>query len=408
MNFAGPQTSRSAAAQTADLTVVGGAGHVGVPLVLSFAAKGLSVNVNDRNEEALKVLQSGRLPFIEIGANELLTKALAEKKLTFTSRPNEISTKGPVIVTIGTPVDEFLNPVRRVIQDCLDEIVPHLKDGQLIVLRSTIYPGTTEWIDDYFKRAGRKLKIAFCPERIVQGNGIEELRKMPQIVSGTTPEAEEEAAALFKAARQLENCRREWDAPGRAQRLDEALRYNQRLWTFFQAELTAADCALPMALRRNLLQISAFIDKRTFEMMANATPEGLQSLIEIDRQIARRFPKLARRAALHDVVDAEPTLALFREEEPFTHESDWFVLRDAYLQIRPYTQPHMPVAVAAVQSPAGMMAARAAATWRWRRVGPKATTWVAASCWPRLAPCTYKHRSCSREPPGAVGARVSA
>ena len=197
MNFAGPQTSRSAAAQTADLTVVGGAGHVGVPLVLSFAAKGLSVNVNDRNEEALKVLQSGRLPFIEIGANELLTKALAEKKLTFTSRPNEISTKGPVIVTIGTPVDEFLNPVRRVIQDCLDEIVPHLKDGQLIVLRSTIYPGTTEWIDDYFKRAGRKLKIAFCPERIVQGNGIEELRKMPQIVSGTTPEAEEEAAALF-------------------------------------------------------------------------------------------------------------------------------------------------------------------------------------------------------------------
>ena len=130
--------------------------HVGVPLVLSFAAKGLSVNVNDRNEEALKVLQSGRLPFIEIGANELLTKALAEKKLTFTSRPNEISTKGPVIVTIGTPVDEFLNPVRRVIQDCLDEIVPHLKDGQLIVLRSTIYPGTTEWIDDYFKRAGRR------------------------------------------------------------------------------------------------------------------------------------------------------------------------------------------------------------------------------------------------------------
>ena len=57
MNFAGPQTSRSAAVQTADLTVVGGAGHVGVPLVLSFAAKGLSVNVNDRNEEALKVLQ---------------------------------------------------------------------------------------------------------------------------------------------------------------------------------------------------------------------------------------------------------------------------------------------------------------------------------------------------------------
>lgn len=95
-----------------------------------------------------------------------------------------------------------------------------------------------------------------------------------------------EAAALFKAARQLEACRREWDAPGRAQRLDEALRYNQRLWTFFQAELTAPDCPLPLELRRNLIQISGFIDKRTFEMMASPTMAGLQALIEIDRNIA--------------------------------------------------------------------------------------------------------------------------
>jgi flagellar biosynthesis activator protein FlaF len=95
-----------------------------------------------------------------------------------------------------------------------------------------------------------------------------------------------EAAALFKAARQLEACRREWEAPGRGQRLDEALRYNQRLWTFFQGELSAPDCLLPLELRRNLLQLSGFIDKRTFEMMAVPTPQGLQALIEIDRNIA--------------------------------------------------------------------------------------------------------------------------
>jgi flagellar protein FlaF len=95
-----------------------------------------------------------------------------------------------------------------------------------------------------------------------------------------------EAAALFKAARQLEACRREWDSPGREQRLDEALRYNQRLWTFFQAELASDECPLPLELRRNLLQISGFVDKRTFEMMAAATPEGLQALIDIDRNIA--------------------------------------------------------------------------------------------------------------------------
>jgi UDP-N-acetyl-D-mannosaminuronic acid dehydrogenase len=75
--------------------------------------------------------------------------------------------------------------------------LPSLANGQLLVLRSTLYPGTTAWIDDYLKRRGRTLKVAFCPERVVQGYGIKELREMPQIVSATTPEAEREAAALF-------------------------------------------------------------------------------------------------------------------------------------------------------------------------------------------------------------------
>ena len=95
-----------------------------------------------------------------------------------------------------------------------------------------------------------------------------------------------EAAALYKAARQIEMCRREWDVPGNHQRLDEALRFNQRLWTFFQAELSAESCLLPVDLRRNLLKLSVFVDKRTFEMMAAPTVAGLQALIEIDRNIA--------------------------------------------------------------------------------------------------------------------------
>lgn len=95
-----------------------------------------------------------------------------------------------------------------------------------------------------------------------------------------------EAAALFKAARQLESCRQDWQAPDRERRLDEALRYNQRLWTFFQGEWMAEDCPLPANLRTNLLRLSAFVDRRTFEMIATPTSEGLRALIEIDRQIA--------------------------------------------------------------------------------------------------------------------------
>jgi len=180
------------------LTVIGGAGHVGIPLVLSFTAKGLTVNVNDVNLDSLTALKSGRLPFIEYGAEGLLTNEIRDNRLLFTSKPSEISSSGPVIVTIGTPVDEFLNPERHVVQQCLDVLLPYLQDGQLLVLRSTLYPGTTDWIGEYLKRKDRNLKVAFCPERIVQGYGVEELARMPQIVSGTTPEAAEEAAALFR------------------------------------------------------------------------------------------------------------------------------------------------------------------------------------------------------------------
>ncbi len=198
MKNVAPEVITRAAAGTADATVVGGAGHVGIPLVLALAEAGFRVNVNDLNRESLETLKAGRLPFIEHGAESLLKKALADKRLIFTDRPSQISPTGPVVITIGTPVDEFLNPVRKVVQECIDALLPALTDGQLLVLRSTVFPGTTNWLDSYLRGRGRKLKIAFCPERVVQGYGIKELREMPQIVSGTTPEAEKEAMALFK------------------------------------------------------------------------------------------------------------------------------------------------------------------------------------------------------------------
>ena len=191
-------STRTTAVRAADLTVVGGAGHVGIPLVLSFAAKGLTVNVNDLNLDSLAALKSGRLPFIEYGAEELLKDALRDDRLIFTSTPAGVSASGPIIVTIGTPVDEFLNPERHVILKCIDDLLPHLNDGQLLILRSTLYPGTTDSVLAHLKRKQRDLKVAFCPERIVQGYGIEELNRMPQIVSGTTPEATEETTALFR------------------------------------------------------------------------------------------------------------------------------------------------------------------------------------------------------------------
>src|SRR5215468_12492967 len=201
VNIAGtkPTAAMPARLDCGDLTVVGGAGHVGIPLVLAFAEAGYRVNVHDTNRAVLATLQSGRLPFIEYGGEDLLAKALKQNRLVFTSSPAEISRTGPLIITIGTPIDEFLNPVRRVVQDCIDALLPHLADGQLLVLRSTVFPGTTDWLTAYLKRMGRELKVAFCPERMVQGHGIKELKETPQIISGATRAAEQEAAKLFSS-----------------------------------------------------------------------------------------------------------------------------------------------------------------------------------------------------------------
>src|SRR5262249_39607426 len=130
-----------ATVENADVTVVGGAGHVGIPLVLAFAEAGMRVNVNDHNQENLDTLKVGRLPFIEHGAADVLTKALAHDRLAFSDSPDRISADRPVIITIGTPIDEFLNPIRRAVRDCVDAILPALADGQLVVLRSTVFPG---------------------------------------------------------------------------------------------------------------------------------------------------------------------------------------------------------------------------------------------------------------------------
>jgi flagellar biosynthesis activator protein FlaF len=95
-----------------------------------------------------------------------------------------------------------------------------------------------------------------------------------------------ESSALFKAARVLEACQNSWQTADRPTRLAEALRHNLRLWTLFQVELAEPDNQLPADLRVNLLRLSSFVDRRTFEIMADPRPEKLQALIDINRQIA--------------------------------------------------------------------------------------------------------------------------
>ena len=127
------------------ITVIGGAGHIGLPLSIVFANKGFDVAVLDKNKSAMELAKKGIMPFKEKDGKKNLKKAL-KRKIEFYSEPGSFISDTTVVITVGTPVDDFLNPDMSQIKDCLDSLMPYLKKGQLIILRSTVYPGTSEWL----------------------------------------------------------------------------------------------------------------------------------------------------------------------------------------------------------------------------------------------------------------------
>ncbi|PYK90622.1 MAG: nucleotide sugar dehydrogenase [Verrucomicrobia bacterium] len=184
-------------APSCDVCVVGGAGRVGLPLALVLADSGFKTLILDINETALKTIAQGAMPYREEGGQTLLKKVNGTGRLTFSSEANSITRAAVVVLTVGTPIDEFHNPNLSLLIRCLEGLIPHLGDEQTIILRSTIAPGTTNYIDGYLRSRGKKIGLAFCPERVVQGKAIEEIRALPQLVSGTSPEALAVARTLF-------------------------------------------------------------------------------------------------------------------------------------------------------------------------------------------------------------------
>ncbi len=166
-----------------DVVVIGGAGHVGLPLAIAFADRGARTVVYDVSEKAVSTVMAGRVPFKEPGAEEKLVRALDAGLLTASTDASVVGTARNVVVVIGTPVDEHLNPDPSAIPDALEATSGHFRSGQLLVLRSTIYPGVTALVEKMVDRLGIDMPVAFCPERIAEHRAMEELFSLPQIVS---------------------------------------------------------------------------------------------------------------------------------------------------------------------------------------------------------------------------------
>ena len=180
-----------------DVAVVGGAGHVGLPLSIAFAERGLTVAVYDLSERAVAAIAAGRLPFDEPGAAGVLRDVLDAGRLEATTDPAVLARADSVVVVIGTPIDKHLNPEALDVPRQVAELAPHLRDGQLLVLRSTLYPGVTGMVESRLRSMGLSVDVAFCPERIAEGKAMTELYSLPQIVAARTGPVRRRAAQLF-------------------------------------------------------------------------------------------------------------------------------------------------------------------------------------------------------------------
>lgn len=180
-----------------DVVIVGGCGHVGLPLGLVLAHAGISVTLYDLDANAVDSVRAGKMPFWERDADAMLERLIATDLLDATIDPNSVSEAEHVVLVVGTPVDEHLNPDPKFVRSAVEGLLDQLRDGQHVVLRSTVYPRVTAMVEKLIAGAGRKIDVSFCPERIAEGKALEELRSLPQIVSGRTETAVTRADGLF-------------------------------------------------------------------------------------------------------------------------------------------------------------------------------------------------------------------
>lgn len=178
--------------------ILGGCGHVGLPLALTFAESGCRVGIYDIDQEKVTLVKGGKMPFRERGADELLPRMLAAGRLEFSTDPTMLARSGVVVLVVGTPIDRHMNPSFDVFEPVVSEMVPHMRNGALVVLRSTVFPGTTELVAAKLQDHGIHADVVFCPERIAEGYALEENRRLPQIIGALDDEGYDRAAELFR------------------------------------------------------------------------------------------------------------------------------------------------------------------------------------------------------------------
>lgn len=178
------------------IVIVGGCGHVGLPLGVALATQDLDVIALDIDPYIVSQVNSGETPFFEKELTDCLRMAI-KKGFQATLDPNVINFADIVIIVIGTPLNNDDLPDKSVVKNVIQDLSPNLSDGQLLILRSTVYPGCTKDIEKMLSSLMKKNEVVFCPERIAEGVAMTELHSLPQIVGARSDEAFKRASELF-------------------------------------------------------------------------------------------------------------------------------------------------------------------------------------------------------------------
>ncbi len=190
---------------TADVSIIG-LGRVGLPLALSFADRGLRVVGVDNDPTRLSAVRDGVMPFEEEGAQELLDRVRAGGRLSLSDRVPDAAAARHIVITLGTPSFSHIEIDMRDIRSALDDLLPVLAVGHALTLRSTIAPGTTDFVAGYLAkhrdlRVGQDIFVAHAPERIAAGRFLQEIDTLPCIIGGVGEASGEVVGGLFEVFR---------------------------------------------------------------------------------------------------------------------------------------------------------------------------------------------------------------
>jgi UDP-N-acetyl-D-mannosaminuronic acid dehydrogenase len=190
---------------TADVSVVG-LGRVGLPLALSFADRGLTVIGIDNDPARLGAVREGRMPFEETDGQELLGRVHASGRLTLSDRVADAARARHIVITLGTPSFSHIEIDMRDIRSALDDLLGVLAPGHSLILRSTVAPGTTDFVAGYLAKhrgfdVGEDVFVAHAPERIAAGRFLAEIDTLPCIVGGVGARSGEVVGELFAVFR---------------------------------------------------------------------------------------------------------------------------------------------------------------------------------------------------------------